>query len=184
MIAIGAAAGRRLFWAAILALITVLPAAAVQPDEILPNPQLESRARALSAQLRCLVCRNETIDDSNASLARDLRLIVRERLQAGDSDKQILDFMVARYGRYILLKPPFWSSAVFLWLFPPLLFFAVAGYLLYAARSAARARQAAGGLPALTAAEEARLAALLGDDSGAPRPPGKKSALPPKSGEE
>jgi len=183
MIAVGAAAGRRLFWAAILALITVLPAAAVQPDEILPNPQLESRARALSAQLRCLVCRNETIDDSNASLARDLRLIVRERLQAGDSDRQILDFMVARYGRYILLKPPFWSSAVLLWLFPPLLFFAVAGYLLYAARSA-RGHQAAGGLPALTAAEEARLAALLGDDSGAPRPPGKKSALPPKSGEE
>jgi len=170
------AVGFRLCWAAAVIAALVLPAAAVQPDEILPDPQLESRARALSAQLRCLVCRNETIDDSNASLARDLRLIVREHLQAGDTDQQILDFMVARYGTYILLKPPFWSSAVFLWLFPLIIILLAAFYLFYAVRAAKkRARLAmAKAPPALTAAEEARLADILAEGDDEQPPAGKK----------
>ncbi|KAA6206425.1 MAG: cytochrome c-type biogenesis protein CcmH [Candidatus Tokpelaia sp.] len=170
------AAGFRLCWAMLMIAALVLPAAAVQPDEILPDPRLESRARALSAQLRCLVCRNETIDDSNAPLARDLRLIVREHLQAGDTDQQILDFMVARYGTYILLKPPFWSSAVFLWLLPLIILLLAALYLFYAARAAKKRAQpaTAKALPALTAAEEARLADILAGSDERQPPAGKK----------
>ncbi|MGH6868794.1 MAG: cytochrome c-type biogenesis protein, partial [Methylocella sp.] len=90
-----------------LLLLAPLAASAVQPDEIMTDPRLEARARALSAQLRCMVCQNESIDESHADLARDLRLIIRERLQAGDSDDQICAFLVGRYGDFILLKPPF-----------------------------------------------------------------------------
>src|SRR5258708_26515028 len=94
-------------------------ALAVQPDEILPDPKLEGRARALSHELRCMVCQNQSIDDSDAPLARDLRILVRERLKAGDSDTQVLDFLVARYGEFVLLRPRFeWRTAL-LWL-PPL----------------------------------------------------------------
>ncbi len=93
--------------------------AAVQPDEMLANPLLEARARALSQQLRCMVCQNELIDESDAPLAHDLRVLVRERLQAGDSDAQVLDFLVARYGEFVLLKPRLsWRTAV-LWGLPP-----------------------------------------------------------------
>ncbi|MGI9520338.1 MAG: cytochrome c-type biogenesis protein [Hyphomicrobiaceae bacterium] len=91
---------------------------AVEPDEILSNPKLEQRARQLSAELRCLVCQNQSIDDSNAPLARDLRLLVRERLQAGDSDQAVLDFLVARYGEFVLLRPPFGWHTLLLWLAP------------------------------------------------------------------
>jgi cytochrome c-type biogenesis protein CcmH len=91
------------------------PAFAVQPDEMLADPALEARARALSRQLRCMVCQNQSIDDSDAPLARDLRLLVRERIQAGDSDAQVIAFLVARYGEFVLLKPPFaWNTAL-LW---------------------------------------------------------------------
>src|ERR1700720_1264730 len=101
-----------------LALLAVQPAIAVQPDEILKDPALESRARTLSRDLRCMVCQNQSIDDSDAPLARDLRLLVRERLTAGDSDAQVQDFLVARYGAFVLLKPPFeWYTAM-LWLTP------------------------------------------------------------------
>src|SRR5229473_8372396 len=94
-------------------------ALAVQPDEILPDPKLEGRARALSHELRCMVCQNQSIDDSDAPLARDLRILVRERLKAGDSDTQVLDFLVARYGEFVLLRPPFaWHTAA-LWGLPP-----------------------------------------------------------------
>jgi cytochrome c-type biogenesis protein CcmH len=94
------------------------PAFAVQPDEVLQNPQLEQRARALSRELRCMVCQNQSIDDSDAPLARDLRILVRERLTAGDSDKQVLDFLVERYGQFVLLRPRFeWQTAL-LWLTP------------------------------------------------------------------
>ena len=91
---------------------------AVQPDEILPDPALEARARTLSRELRCMVCQNQSIDDSDAPLARDLRLLVRERLKAGDSDAQVLDFLIARYGQFVLLKPRFGWDTALLWLAP------------------------------------------------------------------
>jgi cytochrome c-type biogenesis protein CcmH len=92
---------------AILLVLLLTPAHAVQPDEVLKDPALEARARALSAGLRCLVCQNESIDDSNAPLARDLRLLVRERITAGDTDQQVKAFLVSRYGEFVLLRPPF-----------------------------------------------------------------------------
>jgi cytochrome c-type biogenesis protein CcmH len=91
---------------------------AVLPSEMLTNPVQEARARAISSNLRCLVCQNQTIDDSSADLARDLRLIVRERIVAGDSDAQVMDYVVARYGNYVLLKPPFQMDTALLWLLP------------------------------------------------------------------
>jgi cytochrome c-type biogenesis protein CcmH len=91
---------------------------AVEPDEILSDPALESRARAISADLRCVVCQNEPIDTSNAGVARDLRLLVRERLVAGDTDKQVFDYVVARYGDYVLFKPPWKPTTYALWLTP------------------------------------------------------------------
>lgn len=94
---------------------------AVMPDEVLPDPALEARARALSQGLRCLVCQNQSIDDSAAPLARDLRLIVRERLTKGDSDAQVIDYLVTRYGNYVLLKPPLQADTVLLWIGPGLL---------------------------------------------------------------
>jgi len=104
--------------AAFVCLVSALPAPAVQPDEVLPDAQLEARARVLSRELRCMVCQNQSIDDSDAPLARDIRLLVRERLKAGDSDSQIIDFLVARYGEFVLLRPRFeWTTAL-LWLTP------------------------------------------------------------------
>ncbi len=111
---------------AIFALLLALaaPALAVQPDEVLKDPQLEARARGLSQHLRCMVCQNQSIDDSDAPLARDLRLLVRERLSAGDSDSQVIDFLVSRYGEFVLLKPRFeWHTAA-LWLLPPVILLA------------------------------------------------------------
>ena len=97
-----------------------LPGWAVEPDEVLSNPALEQRARSLSQQLRCLVCRNESIDESNADLARDLRVLVRERLEAGDSDPEVMDFVVTRYGEYVLLKPDMTGANWWLWASGPL----------------------------------------------------------------
>ncbi len=106
------------FLLVVLALLGATPLHAVQVDEILPDPALESRARAISGELRCMVCQNQSIDDSEAPLARDLRLLVRERLKAGDSDTQVVDFMVARYGEFVLLKPRVnWHTAI-LWAAP------------------------------------------------------------------
>jgi cytochrome c-type biogenesis protein CcmH len=106
-------AGLLAAWLAVTSL-----AHAVQPDEVLPDPALEQRARALSRELRCMVCQNQSIDDSDAPLARDLRLLVRERLKAGDSDRQVIDFLVTRYGEFVLLKPRLaWHNAV-LWAAP------------------------------------------------------------------
>ena len=103
------------FVVVVLALFGATPLHAVNVDEILPDPALESRAREISNELRCMVCQNQSIDDSEAPLARDLRLLVRERLKAGDSDSQVVDFMVARYGEFVLLKPRFsWHTAI-LW---------------------------------------------------------------------
>jgi cytochrome c-type biogenesis protein CcmH len=113
-------------------LIALTPAQAVEPDEILPDPELETRARALSAGFRCLVCQNQSIDDSDAPLARDLRLLIRDRLKAGDSDAAVKAFVVSRYGDFVLLKPPFDSRTLLLWFSPFLLL--AAGVLFLATR--------------------------------------------------
>lgn len=110
----------RLVLALMAALLFGAPALAVQPDEVLKDPVLEQRARDLSAGLRCLVCQNQSIDDSDAQLAKDLRLLVRERLVAGDTDSQVRDFLVQRYGEFVLLKPAFKAHTMLLWLTPAL----------------------------------------------------------------
>jgi cytochrome c-type biogenesis protein CcmH len=139
--------------------------AAVQPDEMLANPALEARARALSQELRCMVCQNESIDESDAPLAHDLRVLVRERLQAGDSDAQVLDFLVARYGEFVLLKPRLsWRTAV-LWGLPPgLLLAGIVLLLIGAARRRGRAQEFEAAK--LTPAEEAQLQRILADGGG------------------
>lgn len=107
---------------ALLLALLATPVAAVQPDEILDDPALETRARDISADLRCLVCRNESIDDSNADLARDLRLLVRERLVAGDSNAEVKQYLVDRYGEFVLLNPRFTLGNAAIWLAGPILF--------------------------------------------------------------
>lgn len=107
----------------VLMLLIVLPAYAVQPDEVLSDPVLEARARALSTDLRCLVCQNQSIDGSNAELAKDLRVLVRARLTAGDTDKEVMDYIVSRYGDFVLLKPSFSTKNLLLWLTPILVLF-------------------------------------------------------------
>jgi cytochrome c-type biogenesis protein CcmH len=145
-----------------LALLAVQPAIAVQPDEILKDPALESRARALSRELRCMVCQNQSIDDSDAPLARDLRVLVRERLTTGDSDSQVIDFLVARYGEFVLLKPRFaWHNAV-LWLTPAAALVAGAVAMLVAVRRRRVVRTAAA---PLTPDEERRLAEVINQAS-------------------
>ena len=150
---------RRLLIAA-LALSLSAPAFAVQPDEILRDPALESRARALSQELRCMVCQNQSIDDSDAPLAKDLRVLVRERLTAGDSDYQVIDFLVARYGEFVLLKPRVSSHTLLLWL-APFVVLLLAGIGFVAAGRRARTPLMT---EKLSADEEARLAALVKPD--------------------
>ena len=120
---------KRLLSAFILLVTLAAPLHAVQPDEILSDPVLEGRARALSGGLRCLVCQNQSIDDSNAPLARDLRLLLRERLKAGDSDEQAVNFVVARYGDYVLLRPRFMPETWLLWIGPFALLLIAAAFL-------------------------------------------------------
>ena len=139
-----------------------VPARAVQPDEVLPDPALETRARALSQELRCLVCQNQSIDDSDAPLARDLRVLVRERLSAGDSDKQVIDFLVTRYGEFVLLRPPLGWHTLLLWLAPALLLGAGVIALVAASRRRSRAVLPE---PALTPQERARLAQIGDQES-------------------
>jgi cytochrome c-type biogenesis protein CcmH len=135
---------------------------AVQPDEIMGDPVKESRARELSRELRCMVCQNQSIDDSEAPLARDLRLLVRERIAAGDSDAQVLDFLVARYGEFVLLKPRLKPHTLLLWLLPPL---ALAGgglaLWMHHRRRSKSATAEDRSLFELTADEEARLERLI-----------------------
>ncbi|CAN5715031.1 cytochrome c-type biogenesis protein CcmH [soil metagenome] len=139
-------------------LLVGLPALAVEPSEQLQNPDLESRARDIGRSLRCVVCQNQSIDDSAAEVARDMRRAVRERLVAGDSDPRVFDYMVARYGDYVLLKPPFKTGTLLLWLGAPLvLLVAVSALMLTALR-----RRAAAPLPPLSAEERDRLRSLLG----------------------
>jgi len=152
---------RRLFLAFGLMLLAAGGAQAVQPDEVLPNTALEQRARAISGELRCLVCQNQSIDDSDAPLARDLRILVRERLVAGDNDKAVVDFVVARYGDFVLLRPPFNAQTLLLWLAP----FLVLLLALFFVWTRARGRSASNAGPQpLSPEERERLATLLGPD--------------------
>ncbi|WP_299660103.1 cytochrome c-type biogenesis protein [uncultured Ruegeria sp.] len=111
----------------IVLLLIASPALAVQPDEVLDDPALEARARDISTGLRCLVCRNESIDESNAELARDLRILLRERLVAGDTDQEAVEFIVDRYGEYVLLKPTTTGANLMLWLAGPIMLLIAAG---------------------------------------------------------
>ncbi|MEA2930093.1 MAG: cytochrome c-type biosis protein CcmH [Hyphomicrobiales bacterium] len=143
----------------LLVVLAFTPALAVQPDEILNDPALEARARALSHELRCMVCQNQSIDDSDAPLARDLRILVRERLSAGDSDGQVIDFLVARYGEFVLLKPRFAWHTLVLWLSPfVLVVIGAIGFVRTGRRPGTATAQQ------LSAAEEARVAALIRRD--------------------
>lgn len=144
----------------VLMLLIALPALAVEPDERLGDPVMELRARALSQHLRCLVCQNQSIDDSAAPLARDLRLLVRERLVAGDSDKQVMDHITRRYGTFVLLKPPVKPATYLLWFGPFVILLIGIGVLVIFAR---RRRTDATVLAPLSASERARLEALLVD---------------------
>ena len=142
-------------------------ALAVLPDEILEDPALENRARLISRDLRCVVCQNQSIDDSDAQLARDLRHLVRERLVAGDSDTEVVDYVVSRYGDFVLLRPPVKPTTYLLWAAPAiLLVLGAAGvWILF------RRRRVAGEAPALDEREQERLNALLGEArrNGEPR---------------
>ena len=129
------------------------PAWAVEPDEILDDPALEQRARGISANLRCVVCQNEPIDTSNADMAKDLRVLVRERLVAGDTNEEVYGYVQARYGDYVLFRPPFKPSTYALWLVP----FALMGAGILGLVMAARRRLRVAGTPALTEAERAEL---------------------------
>jgi cytochrome c-type biogenesis protein CcmH len=155
--------------AAILAALVGLSSAgvptayAVTPQEVLSDPALEKRARDISAELRCLVCQNQSIDDSDAPLAHDLRVLVRERLVAGDTDQQVRDFVVARYGEFVLLKPPFSTHTLLLWLMP-LIALVAAVLILWRAFGPASSRKTAAATPAsgkLSPEEQAALDALL-----------------------
>ena len=118
----------------LLMLCLVAPVAALSPDEILPDPELEQRARDISAGLRCLVCQNQSIDDSDADLARDLRVLVRERLVAGDSDEAVRQYIVDRYGEYVLLNPRLGGHTILLWIAGPVLLLVGLGALIAAGR--------------------------------------------------
>jgi cytochrome c-type biogenesis protein CcmH len=144
------------------ALSAAQPALAVQPDEVLSDANLEARARALSRELRCMVCQNQSIDDSDAPLAKDLRVLVRERLTKGDSDEQVMDFLVSRYGEFVLLKPTFeWHTAI-LWLTPLIVLFVGAIAML----AAIRRRRVATSLPLpLNENEERQLREVLDKSS-------------------
>ncbi|KTR04948.1 hypothetical protein NS365_12950 [Aureimonas ureilytica] len=146
---------KALMVAAVLSCLAATSAPAVQPDEVLPDARMEARARALSAELRCMVCQNQSIDDSDAPLAKDLRVLVRQRLLAGDSDEKVLDYLVARYGQFVLLRPRFEPQTLILWGTPVLLLLAGGTFLVFSRR-----RETSGPAP-LSAAEERAVAEAL-----------------------
>jgi cytochrome c-type biogenesis protein CcmH len=155
-----------LAWTFAAAMLLASPAFAVLPDEIMGDPAKEARARDLSRELRCMVCQNQSIDDSEAPLARDLRLLVRERIAAGDSDNQVMDFLVARYGEFVLLKPRVNQHTLVLWLVPPLAL--GGGALALWLHNRRRQKSADVGDPSLlhlTEEEEARIDRLIAADS-------------------
>jgi cytochrome c-type biogenesis protein CcmH len=143
----------------LLALLFAGAAQAVKPDEVLADPVLEARARALSEGLRCMVCQNQSIDESDADLARDLRILVRQRLVAGDTDQQVMDYIVSRYGEFVLLKPRFSLSNALLWGTPALLLLAGGFFIVLGARS-----RRSTATDSLTAEEQAALDAILRRD--------------------
>jgi len=145
--------------AVLAAAISGPPARAVEPSERLADPALEARARLLSQELRCLVCQNQSIDESNADLAHDLRILLRQRLVAGDSNQQVLDYVTERYGVFVLLDPPFLPATYLLWLAPPLLVVGAGIFVVVRARR----RRPDPELPALSEEERSRAALLLGD---------------------
>ncbi len=151
----------------LVALVISSHAWAVEPDEVLSDPALEARARAISKQLRCMVCQNESIDESEAPLARDLRLLVRQRIMAGDSDSQIINFLVSRYGEFVLLKPPLSWNTLALWGAPPALLILGILMIVVVERRRSSARLAIQGPTQLSAAEETRLAEILHGDPAA-----------------
>ena len=151
----------RLIASIVLLLVFVAPAFAVTPDEMLKDPVQEARARNLSQELRCMVCQNQSIDDSEAPLAHDLRVLVRQRIEAGDTDKQVLDFLVARYGEFVLLKPRFEPHTLLLWGLPP----AVLLVGIMAIFTVARRRPISAEPAALSADEQRKLATLVEPDA-------------------
>jgi cytochrome c-type biogenesis protein CcmH len=150
---------QRLLAAVLLVVIAAPSLHAVEPSERLSDPALEARARGLSKELRCLVCQNQSIDESNADLAHDLRLLLRQRLVAGDTDQQALDYIAARYGVFVLLDPPFAPLTWVLWLTPPVLVLGGGGLLLFRARR----RRLEPPVLELSREESVRAAQLLGD---------------------
>jgi len=162
---------------AVAVLVTGTPALAVEPDEILANPALEARARELSKGLRCVVCQNQSIDDSNADIARDMRFLVRERLVAGDTDPQVVAYMVARYGDYVLLRPPFQANTMALWIGPPLMAVIVTILALLFFRTYQRERAGRGGPEPLSPTDREQLDALVEKLAAELRPSRNKSAL-------
>ena len=153
-------------------LVFLLSAAAfaVEPDEVLSDAALEARARALSAELRCVVCQNQSIDDSNAPLARDLRILLRERLVAGDTDEEVKQYLVERYGAFVLLKPPLDARTLLLWL-TPLIILVGAGVVIMRGTAAWRRAVPADAGGKLSPEEEAKLRALLAETEGPRRRP-------------
>lgn len=148
-----------------LLLLASSPVLAVQPDEMLSSPALEARARELSRELRCMVCQNQSIDDSDAPLARDLRLLVRERLKAGDTDAQVLDYMVQRYGEFVLMRPSMSLRNALLWGLPVLVVLIGGIVAVLAMRRRGRAEA-----PALTADEEEKVRRLVSDAAAGEAP--------------
>ena len=148
-----------------------MPSIAVQPDEELDDPALESRAREISAELRCVVCQNQSIDDSDAEIARDLRLLVRERLLAGDSDEQVVAYIVARYGDFVLLRPPFQTNTLALWLAPPIMAVVIATLAILYFQTYQQRRAAGTGLDPLSASDRAELDALVERIAASDGPP-------------
>ncbi len=149
---------KRIALAIVLALSIVSTAFAIGPDEMLKDPALEARARTIGQSLRCLVCQNQSIDDSDASLARDLRILVRERLTAGDTDQAVIAYVVSRYGDFVLLKPPMKAETLVLW-FGPLLLLVGVGSIIFVR---ARRKRVVNTTP-LSLDEQAELARLIGD---------------------
>ena len=145
-----------------LLLLSLMPAFAVNPDEVLADPALEARARAISAELRCMVCQNQSIDDSNAELAKDLRVLVRERLKAGDTDDEVRAYLVSRYGEFVLLKPPLGWNTVLLWGMPVALLL-IGGIVVFVQ---ARGRKRPASSAPLTEEEQKVLDALLHEEGG------------------
>ena len=150
---------RLLFFIALLPMVLAAPAHAVKPDEMLADPALEARARTISEGLRCMVCQNQSIDESDADLARDLRILVRDRLKAGDSDRQVVDYIVSRYGEFVLLKPRFDLRNALLWATPALLL-VIGGIVLVCSVRSRRKIDT----QLLTEAEETELKSLLQRD--------------------